>query len=181
MHQSDRQGRKTFHALIGWNATHAVPPAHFLTDNGPLRGEDAVAAIITVEDGRYLMQLRDDIPRIFYPGHWGCFGGAVGPGEEGLPALHRELAEELEMQTSAADEFIKLNFDLTKLGQKQCYRTYYDIKVTEAEVSRFVLHEGAEMRLFAPNELFDMRLTPYDSFALWLHFARGRFGSTAGV
>src|SRR5262244_3716729 len=53
-------------------------PANFLTDSHPLRGEDAVAAIITVEDGRYLMQLRDDKPRIFYPGHWGCFGGAVG-------------------------------------------------------------------------------------------------------
>jgi 8-oxo-dGTP pyrophosphatase MutT (NUDIX family) len=149
-------------------------PVHFLTDNHPLRGEDAVAAIITVEDGRYLMQLRDDIPRIFYPGHWGCFGGAVGPGEEPVQALARELAEELEMQATGVEEFVRLDFDLRKLGQKQCYRTYYEIKVTEDEVSRFVLHEGAEMRLFAPAELFDERLTPYDSFALWLHFARRR-------
>ena len=58
-------------------------PKNFLTDQHPLQGDDAVAAIITVEDGRYLMQLRDDIPRIFYPGHWGCFGGAVGPDESG--------------------------------------------------------------------------------------------------
>jgi 8-oxo-dGTP pyrophosphatase MutT (NUDIX family) len=154
-------------------------PTHFLTAHNPLRGEDAVAAIITVDDGRYLMQLRDDIPRIFYPGHWGCFGGAVGPGECPVTALQRELAEELEMHAPAAEEFIRLDFDLSKLGQKQCYRTYYKIEVTEAEVSNFVLHEGAEMRLFAPSELFDVRLTPYDSFALWLHFARDRFGSTA--
>jgi 8-oxo-dGTP pyrophosphatase MutT (NUDIX family) len=151
-----------------------VLPVHFLTDNHPLRGDDAVAAIITVEDGRYLMQLRDDIPRIFYPGHWGCFGGAVGPEEDPIQALARELAEELEMQAAGADEFVRLDFDLRKLGQKQCYRTYYEIKVTEDEVSRYVLHEGAEMRLFAPNELFDERLTPYDSFALWLHVARRR-------
>jgi hypothetical protein len=83
------------------------------------------------------------------------------------------------MQTRVADEFVRLDFDLSKLGQKQCYRTYYDIRVTEAEVSRFVLHEGSEMRLFAPAELFDFRLTPYDSFALWLHFARDRFAATA--
>ncbi len=57
-------------------------PANFLTDNRPLRASDAVAAIITVEDGRYLMQRRDDIPGIFYPGHWGCFGGAVAAGEK---------------------------------------------------------------------------------------------------
>jgi 8-oxo-dGTP pyrophosphatase MutT (NUDIX family) len=149
-------------------------PVHFLTDDHPLRGDDAVAAIITVEDGRYLMQLRDDIPRIFYPGHWGCFGGAVGPEEDPVQALARELAEELEMQATSVDEFVRLDFDLRKLGQKQCYRTYYEIKVTEDEVSRFVLHEGAEMRLFAPAQLFDARLTPYDSFALWLHFARRR-------
>jgi 8-oxo-dGTP pyrophosphatase MutT (NUDIX family) len=153
-----------------------VLPKNFLTDRHPLHGEDAVAAIITVEDGRYLLQLRDDIPRIFYPGHWGCFGGAVGADELGLPALQRELAEELEMPPRDAYEFLKLDFDLNKLGQKQCYRTYYEIKVTAAEVSDFVLHEGAEMGLFAPDELFDLRLTPYDSFALWLHFARKRFG-----
>jgi 8-oxo-dGTP pyrophosphatase MutT (NUDIX family) len=151
-----------------------VLPVHFLTDNHPLRGDDAVAAIITVEDGRYLMQLRDDIPRIFYPGHWGCFGGAVGPEEDPVEALARELAEELEMPPTCANEFVRLDFDLRKLGQKRCYRTYYEIKVTEDDVSRFVLHEGAEMRLFAPAELFDERLTPYDSFALWLHFARRR-------
>jgi 8-oxo-dGTP pyrophosphatase MutT (NUDIX family) len=151
-------------------------PSNFLTDSSPMRGDDAVAAIITVEDGRYLMQLRDDIPRIFYPGHWGCFGGAVGSGEDGLMALRRELFEELEMSTPAAGEFITVNFDLTKIGLKPCYRTYYEIQVSEAEVSRFVLHEGAEMRLFEPNEMFDLRLTPYDSFALWLHFARDRFG-----
>ena len=150
-------------------------PANFLSDRHPLHGEDAVAAIITVEDGRYLMQLRDDIPRIFYPGHWGCFGGAVGAGEDGLVALKRELAEELEMTAPVATEFIRLHFDLTRLGQKQCYRTYYEIKVSEAEVGRYVLHEGAAMRLVPPTELFELRLTPYDSFALWLHFARGRF------
>jgi len=142
-------------------------------------GDDAVAAIITVEDGRYLMQLRDDIPHIFYPGHWGCFGGAVGPGENGVVALQRELAEELEMQAPVAEEFIRLDFDLSKLGQKQCYRTYYEIQVSKTDVSDFVLHEGADMRLFTPSELFDTRLTPYDSFALWLHFARNRFARTA--
>ena len=152
-------------------------PTHFLTDNHPLRGEDAVAAIITVEDGRYLMQLRDDIPHIFYPGHWGCFGGAVGVGEDGLVALQRELAEELEMPASAAGEFVKLDIDLSKLGQRRCHRIYYEIDVTEAEVNRYVLHEGAAMRLIPAVELFDLRLTPYDSFALWLHFARDRFGS----
>ena len=95
------------------------------------------------------MQLRDDIPRIFYPGHWGCFGGAVGAGEDGLVALQRELAEELEMLASAASEFVKFDFDLSKLGQKRCYRTYYEIGSPKRRSIGFVLHEGAEMRLIS--------------------------------
>jgi 8-oxo-dGTP pyrophosphatase MutT (NUDIX family) len=151
-------------------------PTHFLTDTHALRGDHAVAAIITDEHGRYLMQLRDDIPRIFYPGHWGCFGGAVGSGEKPLEALQRELAEELEMPPSAAEEFVTFDFDLTKLGQKLCYRAYFEIKFTSAEISRFVLHEGSEMRLFEAKQLFDCpNVTPYDSFAIWIHFARHRF------
>lgn len=156
-------------------------PAHFLTDTHPLRGDDAVAAIITIEDGRYLMQLRDDVPRIFYPGHWGCFGGAVGPGEGKIEALRRELAEELEFNAAIADEFVNFDFDLGKLGQQKRYRSYYEIKTTEAEVGRFVLHEGAEMRLLPPSELFALsNVTPYDSFAVWLHVARGRFTAATG-
>ena len=151
-------------------------PTHFLTDDCPLRGEDAVAAIITVEDGRYLMQLRDDIPGIFYPGHWGCFGGAVGRGEDDVTALQRELAEELEMPPSAPDKFVRFDFDLGKMGQRRCYRTYYEIKATEAEVARLVQHEGADMRLIMPSELLALpNVTPYDSFAIWLHLARRRF------
>jgi 8-oxo-dGTP pyrophosphatase MutT (NUDIX family) len=158
-----------------------MAPVHFLTDTHPLHGDHAVAALITVEDGRYLMQLRDDIPRIFYPGHWGCFGGAVGPGEDKVNALRRELAEELEFDAAVADEFVNFDFDLGKLGQKKCYRTYYEIKTTTAEVGRFVLHEGAEMRLLAPRELFTLsNVTPYDSFAVWLHVARDRFNAANG-
>jgi 8-oxo-dGTP diphosphatase len=155
-------------------------PVHFLTDDHPLRGADAVAAIITVADGRYLMQLRDDKPRIFYPGHWSCFGGAVSPGEDLQDALKRELEEELELRAMRATEFVKFDFDLNRLGQKRCHRTYYEVAVTQQEVSRLVLREGVDMRLFTAVELFDLpHVTPYDSFALWLHFARARFESAA--
>jgi 8-oxo-dGTP pyrophosphatase MutT (NUDIX family) len=151
-------------------------PVNFLSDQHPLLGEDAVAAIITTKDGRYLLQLRDDIPRIFYPGHWGCFGGAVGPGEDMIAALKRELAEELELHAETLNEFVKLEFDLAPIGQKYCYRAYYEMVVSEEQVSGCVLHEGADLRLFSAPELFSLpHITPYDSFALWLHFARIRF------
>ena len=46
-------------------------------------------------DGRWLMQLRDNIPGIVAPGCWGLFGGHLDPGETPEQALRRELIEEI--------------------------------------------------------------------------------------
>ena len=45
-------------------------------------------------DGRWLLQLRDDIEGILYPGQWALFGGHLDPGETPEAALRRELEEE---------------------------------------------------------------------------------------
>jgi len=65
-------------------------------------GEKAntVAIAILYQQDQYLMQLRDDIPGIAYPGHWGFFGGHCDPGESPDDAIHRELMEELGYQTA---------------------------------------------------------------------------------
>jgi 8-oxo-dGTP pyrophosphatase MutT (NUDIX family) len=158
-----------------------VPRKHFLTDASPLVGSDAAAAVIVTEDGRYLLQQRDDKAGIWYPGHWGCFGGAVSRGETALRTLKRELAEELEFRPRALAEFIRFDFDLRRLGGTKVYRAYYEVTVPAAAVRRFVLHEGAAMRLFSPAQIFRRAdITPYDSFALWLHYARRRLARPAG-
>ena len=46
-------------------------------------------------DGRWLLQLRDDIEGILYPGQWALFGGHLDPGETPEVALKRELEEEI--------------------------------------------------------------------------------------
>jgi 8-oxo-dGTP pyrophosphatase MutT (NUDIX family) len=150
-------------------------PVHFLSDPHRLRPDNAAAAIIVGEDGRYLLQLRDDIPGIFYPGHWSCFGGAVAENETALQALRRELAEELEFDAAGGKQFVSFDFDLSPLGHGHKFRAYFEFVVSSERLASFVLHEGAAMRMFAATELFTMsNLTPYDSFALWLHVARDR-------
>ncbi|MGB3614705.1 MAG: NUDIX hydrolase [Elainellaceae cyanobacterium] len=54
-----------------------------------------VAIAILMRGDRFLLQLRDDIPGILYPGHWGFFGGHLDPGETPDVALIRELKEEI--------------------------------------------------------------------------------------
>jgi hypothetical protein len=53
------------------------------------------SALLRDEHGRYLMQIRDEIPGILHPGALGLFGGAVEPGETADQAMRRELAEEI--------------------------------------------------------------------------------------
>lgn len=55
----------------------------------------AVAIAILYDRQHYLMQLRDDVPGIAYPGHWGFFGGHLDPGETAEDAIERELWEEI--------------------------------------------------------------------------------------
>ena len=54
-----------------------------------------VAIAILYRDGKFLLQLRDDIPGIAYPGCWALFGGHIEPGEIPEIALKRELQEEI--------------------------------------------------------------------------------------
>jgi 8-oxo-dGTP diphosphatase len=54
-----------------------------------------VAIAILHQDNKFLMQLRDDIPTILYPGYWAFFGGHVEAGETPKEAVVREIFEEI--------------------------------------------------------------------------------------
>ena len=153
-----------------------------LTDRGPvLTAGDAVAALLLRPDGRYVMQLRDSRPDIFYPGHWGCFGGAVDAKEDPSDAMRRELQEELEFTATDLRRFTRFEFDFSALGQRKVYRLYFEIAVDDDASRRFVLHEGAAVRAFDGAELLaDHKVTPYDAFAIWMHLYGQRQRKTEG-
>ncbi len=65
----------------------SMPPAD--------RAITVVAIAILQAGDRFLMQLRDDIPGIVYPGCWGMFGGHAEPGETPDETIRRELVEEI--------------------------------------------------------------------------------------
>lgn len=140
----------------------------------PMSAANSAVAIILVDGSKYLMQLRDQKPTIFYPGHWGLFGGAVDGAESPEQTVRRELEEELGFRPADVRYFTEFHFDLTCIGCELIYRRYYEACMTSGEIASLRLTEGADMETFDPETLFSLRLTPYDSFALWLHYLKRR-------
>jgi 8-oxo-dGTP pyrophosphatase MutT (NUDIX family) len=83
-----------------------------LEPEGPLKPVNAAVALIIDEQGRRLVQLRDAKPTIFFPDHWGCFAGALEPGETDERSLAREIDEEsgLDLRQCAVRHFTTFTF-----------------------------------------------------------------------
>ncbi len=155
----------------------APQPLHnlFSENEFPLQLGDAVAALIIDEQGRYLMQARDDKLGIFYPGHWGIFGGSIDAGETKEEAMRRELQEELCFEPERIEPLQDLSFDLFGMGGGRYVRHYYKTSIRSDNLSKLTLREGRAMKLFsAPDLLTKELVTPYDSFAIWLHYSAHR-------
>jgi len=104
-----------------------------------------VAIAILYRDDGYLMQLRDDVPGILYPGCWGLFGGHVEPGEHPDEAVRRELAEEIGYVPP----------------QLTLFETYADDRVArhvyqgclEVSLTELVLGEGWDMDILTKGDI----------------------------
>ncbi len=146
---------------------------NFYLDDAPLVMGDAVALILIDDDGRYLLQHRDDIEGIWYPDNWGCFGGASEQGETPLQAIKREIWEEIGFVPDRIEPFCSLDFDMSDTGSRVFYRRYFKAQITQAQVNKISLGEGKNYGLFTPEELDgQIKIVPYDSFALLLHHKR---------
>ena len=105
----------------------------------------SVVMAIIYRDGKYLMQLRDDIPNIVYPGVWGFFGGHMEAGEEPEAALKRELIEEINYLPETLT-----NFRTERTGNYIRYMFSCPLTVSLSELE---LNEGWDFKLLTPAEI----------------------------
>ncbi len=104
-----------------------------------------VAIAILYREGKFLLQLRDDIPGIAHPGKWAFFGGHIEPGEKPEEAMKRELAEEISYTPDIVSEFgVYPDTDVV--------RHVFSAPLT-VELKDLVLGEGWDMGLLTPAEI----------------------------
>ncbi|MBD2185883.1 NUDIX hydrolase [Planktothrix sp. FACHB-1355] len=104
-----------------------------------------VAIAILYRDNQFLMQLRDNIPNIVYPGHWAFFGGHIEPEEDPEDAVKRELLEEIGYAPSTVSFFAHYR------DSKVLRHVFYAPLTVELE--DLVLGEGWDMGLMTPEEI----------------------------
>ena len=104
-----------------------------------------VALAMLHRQGRWLLQLRDEIPTIVAPGCWGLFGGHLDPGETPEQALQRELLEEISWQPPAV-ELVMVHH----LHRRTAHVFKAELSVP---LEQLQLLEGQDMALVSRDEL----------------------------
>ena len=119
------------------------PPPRCAPSCRPMTLQIAVAVL--ERDGNWLLQLRDDIAGIVYPGTWGLFGGHLDPGETPEQGLRRELLEEISWEAGALSPWFE---------HQDPHRVLHVFRgpLTVA-LERLVLEEGQDMVLASFDEL----------------------------
>ena len=105
---------------------------------------EVALAILTYED-KFLMQLRDNIPTILYPGVWGLFGGHMEAGETPEITVKREVLEEIGYQITNPQKFGCYNDD-------RAIRHIFYATLT-VEVDKLVLTEGWDLGLITHAQI----------------------------
>jgi len=129
-----------------------------------------VALAVLEQDSNWLIQLRDDIDEILFPGQWGLFGGHIEPGETPSQAVHRELFEEISWVVDKP---------LTPWFRRETgvYIAYLFRGKLSVSIDQLILHEGQDMTLASLDQLacgsiWSHRLHEYRPIAPGLEIVR---------
>ncbi|WP_295475322.1 NUDIX hydrolase [Synechococcus sp. UW140] len=104
-----------------------------------------VALAMLEREGRWLLQLRDDIDGIVYPGTWALFGGHLESGESPAQAVQRELKEEINWTTTQLEPWFSQS-------SPQRIAHFFRAALT-VPLSALTLLEGQDMALASLEEL----------------------------
>jgi 8-oxo-dGTP diphosphatase len=133
---------------------------------------EVAAAIVIDSTGRLLLQQRDDIPGILYPGMVGLFGGHREGNETFLECVVRELHEELSYFIPPERFEHVWSYDGPDWGNKdRTLRGEYFV-VRDIPINQINVTEGA-LLVVAPNDAAELsaKMTPGTLRVMTAYFA----------
>jgi 8-oxo-dGTP pyrophosphatase MutT (NUDIX family) len=139
--------------------------------------QDAVHAIILNNKNEYLFQLRDNKKEIFYPLHWGVFGGGLKNFEDERIGLQREIFEELSinLKINEIEYFTNFTFDLSFKNLSKVKVSYFTVFFKDVNIDNIKLSEGIEFKFLPAKKFLTKKfIVPLDAFAVWLHYSKNR-------
>lgn len=104
-----------------------------------------VAIAILIQKHQFLLQLRDNIPTIAYPGYWAFFGGHIEPGETAEAGVWRELKEEIGYTPPWLKPFER------RIGEISIRNIFYG--PLTAPIDQLELNEGWDLALWTVAEI----------------------------
>ena len=127
----------------------------------------SVAGIIYFKN-KYLFQIRDQKPKIWFPGYFGFFGGIIDKNESPLKAIKREILEELNQPILRSKLLLKINLRMKEF-RKGRERYYFLLDLEKNFEKKLVINEGAGFKLL-PLEKIDLKkMIPWDLTAIYYH------------
>ncbi|MBF6600940.1 MAG: NUDIX domain-containing protein [Dehalococcoidia bacterium] len=118
-----------------------------------MNNREVAVALIVAEDGRLLLQLRDDAPGRAAPGRWGFVGGRVEPGERPADALLRELREELGWRPRHFEPYVTRAIERADEPTWRGFTSHVFAAHLDVAPDALVLGEGQALALFPPQAL----------------------------
>ena len=127
-----------------------------------------VKAVIYDQEGRFLLQHRDNIAGIVEPDRWSLFGGGVEENETLTEALERELLEELSCRVGQIENELFRWERSPENSLHVCFAVGFT-----ALYEDMVLMEGQDFAWFSLGEMVHLPLGSLvrDNFPYFLDFA----------
>ncbi len=121
----------------------------------------ATIIIITPHEN-FILQHRDDIASIEYPGYWSLLSGWIEVDETPMDAIQRELAEELTKLNGSSPEFGKIKFLGSAMRQDRPWTEHVFCVTVYTPIAYLKINEGQGLGEFTFNQCIQLdKIAPH--------------------
>lgn len=124
-------------------------------------------------DGRVLLQQRDDIQLPEGYGRWAFPGGGWEPGESPRECAHREMLEETALDLRALRYFRSFELGPSPSGVPVTWHVFFSFE--SVDESRIEVNEGLAFTFWSPEEAAGLRMNPRDRVVLDAFFQSDQY------